>query len=266
MAILGFLCLEELQFGKEFWNSICYNTITMKKLKKFALLILSLLIISLIVDIFIFRGYFLADYTGSKKTYGDYSNKVSKISYSVKKLGNSNYYLTLDNNSFSPIYIWSYRNEELIQKFNDSILFQYASRYKIKFPLKETEYHYGFDCGTGVGMTAIRPFESFSLEVNYNYLLDFFDIRYDHYNEINLKDSVINDLFYNKPLFLEDNGKFLFVKNIAIGKKDSVKVNFYLPTFTFFRGEIIYAKSNEVKFSYLDLLNKIKERDSLYSY
>jgi hypothetical protein len=226
-----------------------------RTLKKIALWVTALSAIVLLVDVFLFRGIFLAKLVKSKE-FRKQISATANMSYKIEK-SDQTYVLTFENNSLQPYYFWTYRFEELIQEIPDSIFFSYAGRMQIFYPYFTTKLHYGFDCGTGVGMTAVRPLESFEIRKSYFELLGSDDYLYDHFEDSHPGDTIAQDLYHQKPLISLIDNKFKLLENPSIQKTDSVSVSFYLPVFSPLANELSYIQSNTIKFSYHDMVSEI---------
>lgn len=231
-----------------------------RKLTKIALALTATLILILLIDIFLFRGFFF-EKIFFEKDYGELHEAPTNVHYNIQKKGD-NYTFTFKNNSYKPYYFWTYRWEKVIQKVPDTLFFIYARRIQIDYPHLSTEFYYGFDCGTGVGMTAIRPQESFQIDLSYQELLDGHYYIYEHINAMNELDSIAKDLYHQKPLVKIVNNRFTILENESIKNTDSVNIRFYLPIFSPVKGHLSYVKSNPIKVSYLDIVKEIKKEQA----
>lgn len=129
---------------------------------------------------------------------------------------------------------------------------------QITYPHFSTDFEYGFDCGTGVGMTAICPRESFRIEKTYKELLENYDYTYDHFKEEDSLGIITNDLYHQKPLIELVEHEFKILENASVKRQDSVDVRFYIPVFSPIKGDLYYIKSNTIKFSYFDIIEHMR--------
>jgi len=208
--------------------------------------------IFILLDISIFRGFFTI--------HSIPSNCKLKYEYSIKKLPNQNFRFQFKNKSLLPFYIWTYKNNALLQEVSDSIFFNYATRFKISLPSdvyqsqnifnEIKDYYYGVDCGTGLGETLIKPLEKFDLTLNYEQLLHKSSWNIRIWNHI---DYVSTDVLNNERIY-SSTQKYALTDSQNILPTDSLEFEFYLPAFCLFTRNPSYAASNKIKISYLDLL------------
>ena len=237
-----------------------------KALKTTLILYIPAVFFCVLLDVFLFRGFFLSEFI-SDDEYGKMTEPPTNLHYEIRKKGDE-FTLKFENESLVPHYFWTYRWNELMQKVPDSVFFAYAGRMQFTYPHLSTELNYGFDCGSGVGMTAIRPRESFEITKSYSELVESYYYIYDHFNQLERTDSIAKDLFHQKPLVTLVDNKFKLLENKFVRKSDSIEVKFYLPIFSPVKGHISYIVSNPIKFSYFDVIEQMKknqkERERYY--
>jgi hypothetical protein len=122
--------------------------------------VLCLLAVLIMVDLHLLRGYYLGGclFVPEERFRGNFTFTVTKNAEGTLDL-----YLANNDLRYYPLIV--YRNEALFFNLTDSVIFEYAHRYTL---LDRGEKIFdtggGFDCGTGIGLALIRPFESFHLK------------------------------------------------------------------------------------------------------
>ncbi len=221
-----------------------------------------------IIDLYVFRGYFstpLFDASFNNYTFESKEIKNTDCEFTIEKNKNL-YILTFENNSFKPFLIWTYRWDTPFFKINDTTFFQHT-RLKANFPKYKNSYKYGLDCGSDAGDFSINPYEKFSVKFNNQEILNL--AYWGAYHQYNEKNDTIMDLIYNKPL-IHINGRkntFKLFKRNDISKKDSIAMQLYFPLFSYNNKELFYVKSNYIKLSYKDIINKlVKEKSQVFNH
>ncbi|CAL2081241.1 hypothetical protein [Tenacibaculum sp. 190524A05c] len=235
----------------------------MKKFVKIVIYV-TILVISLILsDLYILRGKFSHIYLFPFSNKPIASKEVQSKDLALEILKKSDKYLfNFRNKSIKPFFVWTYRNDKTIFEVNDSVL-RYHYRLIPDLPEFKNKYEYGLDCGTGAGSFTINPFEKFSSEVTHNQVLN--PYYWGAYHQNNKSGDTINDLLYNKPLLIVYHRKntFKVFDRQDITSKDSLRVQLYLPVFSFDHNELSYIKSNYIKLSYKKIIERmiIEESD-----
>lgn len=228
----------------------------MKKLFKIILSLIAICFIAILIDLYAFRGYFTPDLLYLIKSKNLKVKEIENIDCNlfIKKEGDF-YNLTFDNISYKTFLTWTYRDENLLFKVNDSIFFQHI-RYKSHFPKYKNDYHYGLDCGTGAGYFTINPYESFKIKSTYKELIKF--IYWESVHQYNTINDTVKDLIYNKPLLLTNRWeKFKVFERNDLSERDSTDVEFYIPLFSINHKKLFYVKSNKIKLSYKDIIDNL---------
>ena len=222
----------------------------MKDLFKLIPLVVAL-VLCIALDLNLTRGYFLSKITPEPQM-GNVANGNLGIKYEVTKKANGQYQFSLKNQSIFPkfffLYIW--RSNQLFYTLEDSTIFFYGSRTKINYPILEREDSYGFDCGTGLGVATINPFESFTEKKSYEELTKFHNFRSLLTFE---KSNKLYDLFCRAPLakLAKD---IQWIDSCPLTYQDSVEVRFFLPVYSIFTGKQHNVYSNPIRLSYLDMI------------
>ena len=223
----------------------------MKKFVKIVIGIFTFFSILIIIDFYIYRGYFYQEFCSSSfVSYEDRKVVDSEnLQLNIRK-SDSSFHINFKNKSLRPYFVMTYR-WDINFPVNDSIFFLH-SRSKTYYPMLKTEYDYGMDCGTGVGYFSINPLENFKQEIGYHKLIKE-HLVYDHRKTSD--NDTINDLFYNKPLIIskDDESPYLIDRD-DLTAKDSLSLRLYIPVFSYNYGKLIYVKSNKIKVSFLDII------------
>lgn len=117
----------------------------------------------LFIDVHIFRAYYTAPYILDPfgKTYESFEGRMT---YTVNENSDGLYDFEIKNNSFGYHPIILYRDDVWFD-LNDTVFFNYAGRFKLTGTRNKLfDTGGGFDCGTGISIALIRPFESFQLK------------------------------------------------------------------------------------------------------
>ncbi|MEZ4886339.1 MAG: hypothetical protein R3E32_16505 [Chitinophagales bacterium] len=217
-----------------------------------------LLLLCVFADLQFTRGYFLK-YVTAMPQMGEITEDIlGSFEYHIQKKENGNFDCTIRNNSIFPVNLIVYRNEAFFYNIEDSTLFDvgYATRVRLNLPHGIVEENSGFDCGTGIGLATINPFEKFQQE-------DIFEtLANDHFIQSSLLEPIINgDSLLAIPPLIFDKTKSNFVftgtDKRNVNYKDSLELKFYLPIYSIFTGKQFNLYSNCIKLSYLDLIERI---------
>ncbi|WP_299839209.1 hypothetical protein [uncultured Tenacibaculum sp.] len=234
----------------------------MKKLFKITLYIFFIILGFTLFDLYAFRGYYTnicisKIYNYDFEIEGKETNELTLKIINEKKL----YNIHFKNKTAKPFFVWTYRNDEVAFKVNDSV-FRYQYRLNLDIPEFKNKYEYGLDCGTGAGSFSINPYESFTSKIPHEKLLD--PYYWGTYHQKNNNGDTINDLIYNKPLLLVYYRKntFKVFNRTDITDKDSIYAQLYLPVFSYNRKDLSYIKSNYINLSYKDIVNRMIQENS----
>ncbi|WP_075342904.1 hypothetical protein [Tenacibaculum agarivorans] len=229
----------------------------MKKLKKIVITFLSLTSLFVLVDLYVFRSYYLPTFLNNLYDWETSSQEIESEDLSIEITKENNLYeINFKNTSIKAFLVWTYRYDQLLFKMNDSI-FRYRYRLKVNTPHFKNDYEYGLDCGTGAGSFSINPYESFSSKVTRQELLD--PYYWGAYHQNNKNGDTINDLIYNKPLLIVNHRENTFevIKRKDITEKDSIDAQLFLPFFSYNHQKLSYAKSNYIKLSYPKIIERM---------
>ncbi|MGB1243334.1 MAG: hypothetical protein ACPG49_12475 [Chitinophagales bacterium] len=228
----------------------------LKRLFKIISLLAFILLCLVFADLKLTRGYFFM-YLVATPQMGKFADDFEgSFEYTIKKKANGNFDFRLQNKSIFPVNLILYRNDKFFYALDDSTLFDYAERAKLNFPIKVRGQGHGFDCGTGIGLATLNPFEEFDLELSYKELLENFSLYQDLTFEIIRNDSTLwVDCIHLQPILaISKQKKYSLLKDTKITQKDSVYVEHYLPVYSIFTGKQFNVYSNSIKLSYLDML------------
>ncbi|PHN07196.1 hypothetical protein [Flavilitoribacter nigricans] len=229
----------------------------MKWVQRFFIILSVALGILLTLDLRYTRGYFLGRLVPLTQMYAS-AGTMSSVSYRVERVRPGVLRFQLTNRSFFPKFFWIYRDNDLQFKLTDSTLFEYAGRIVFDSPYKKSVESYGFDCGTGLGLASINPWENFSLEKTERSIYHRF--QFDRMLSVR-RDSIFYDPIHLEPLMTIKKGAgWVWHPAASLDPQDSVSVRFYLPVHAPFSGKRYDVVSNPVKFSYLDLIDGWREQ------
>lgn len=233
----------------------------MKKVLKIAKVVIALFLVLILIDLYVFRGYFNVDIF--RRYFADYSERKEiqsdNLEFKIQK-SDSSFLINFRNKSLKPYFVKTYRWKV---KFpvNDSIFFLHL-RSKSYYPKLRDDYGDGMDCGTGIGYFSINPLESFEQEIGYYELIKN-HLSYDHRKKT--QGDTINDLFYDKPLIISKKDQLPYqINRDDLTEKDSLSLRLYIPVYNYNYNQLIYVKSNKIKVSYLDVIKndiQVKKED-----
>ena len=223
------------------------------KYLKYILILLLILISIFLIDMKTTRHYFLSKITTEIDFGGNYEED-DEIQYTIQKIDSTEYKVRIKNKSWHPHYLTGYRHDEIFYQLNESDLFNLASRKRIKYKNDTLNFHYGFDCGTGLGIFSINPKENFEDTRSLGALTNHFNLT----NYVFKIDSIYYSRINNKPLLRIDKlGELHWInENKKHLKGSSIKIQFALPYYSVLNGEAKVAYSNELTLNYIDLLEK----------
>lgn len=237
-------------------------------LLKYCFVVASLLTLILLccifTDLYFTRGFFL-NYLVASPQMGELTNDFEgEFEYTIHKKANGNFGFRLQNKSIFPFNLILYRYgspniyNHYFYSLPDSTLFDYATRAKLNYPINVKKQGYGFDCGTGIGVATLNPFEEFDLEMSQDELLEHIDLFQDLTLTLHRNDSTfLVDFIYLEPIVVQSNQEeYSLVRDSKITEKDSVDVEFYLPVYSIFTGKQFDIYSNCIRFSYLDMITE----------
>jgi hypothetical protein len=132
------------------------------------------------LDVHVLRGFCLGQYFFLK----DYSGVNDNFDYNITENGDGSFDVELRNKTLMYYPVVAYRDGPFFRETNTSIL-RYAGRYELTASDSIVfDTGGGFDCGTGLHVVLIRPFESFRLlKVN---AIELFDSEQYVYHLINV--------------------------------------------------------------------------------
>lgn len=209
------------------------------------------------IDLYAFRGYYSSNVLALFSDKSD-SIGVADFDYKITPLGNDFFKFKIKNKSLLPAYVLTYRYDQLLYQLDDTKAIQLGLRSKILSPERLGDASYGFDCGTGLGMVSINPYENFEDTISYEQLLQ-------SYNLINQLSTVIKDTvfdpFHHQVLFYWDENKtMIWNQDMERLNTDSIELQFFLPTHSITDGKQLNAYSNVLKISYIDIVKYNKQR------
>ncbi|MEE4000308.1 hypothetical protein V1T75_08155 [Tenacibaculum sp. FZY0031] len=226
----------------------------MKKLIKFALTILSFLIIFILVDLYVFRGYFSDLYLGPFYENNLKTEEIISNDLELKIIKQKNIYeINFKNKTLKPYFIWTYR-WNVYFPVNDSI-FSFHYRFNANFPEHKDEFDYSVSCSTGLNTFTINPLESFQNKLNYKQIVNL--VYWPYYHHQKIKNDTIMDLIHGKPLLFNNDKVMKIFERNDISKRDSINLKFYLPVFNYNNQNLIYVKSNNIKIAYKDIVENL---------
>ncbi len=220
----------------------------MKKIIKIISIQFLLFFILILIDLYVFRGYYTSEIIINPNMWVD--NQDYDCNLKIEK-DNKNYIFRLTNKSICPKYFTNYRNDELFQKLGDTLPLLYLE--KNLGDLYSEGYYPHFDCGTGLGLTSINPFDSFEIRKTYNDIIN--------ENSHNL----IKTIELNKPIKSFSKKQIDSIINNefkSISEKDSIDVEYYLPMISFVSKNSLYVVSNKINLSKKDLFIRYMKRNS----
>lgn len=205
----------------------------------------------IIIDLYVFRGFYSSEIIINPNH--PFITENNSCCFKIKKETDDKYIFTFKNYSLFPKYLMNYRNEQYFQSVHSDLFFNYIDA--IIFPAYGTDYNLNFDCGTGLGLSSINPFESFKVEMTYKEIIE----------DISWLDILSNSMYleerysFEKPFYdLEyDEIDSLIVEvsqNVLI--TDSVQVEYFVPLYSFVSKDRINMESNKVTVSMKDILDE----------
>jgi hypothetical protein len=230
----------------------------LKNIYKVSILLISaiavLLIGSLIFDIYFYRGR-TVDFDDEKITLGSFVEESyinGNFKYRISQLPPDKYIVELENTSIEPYLFWLYEYPDWGNSLMDSIVIKYARRFKIysKGEIISNKSLAQFDCGSGLGVSIIRPYECFRDTLTSKELFGMISFR-----------SFLKVLPDNKYLN-KITGSIIEDKNISLDSlsvnfqdlsSDSLDIEFILPVISYMNYKHSIVVSNKIKIH----LNKI---------
>ncbi|WP_196896039.1 hypothetical protein [Aureivirga marina] len=227
-----------------------------KGLRKRILIQLSIFISILIIDLYVFRGYFSSSVIISPNEWNYEIDRSSKLSITKN---NNKYLFNYNNNSLSPKYVLNYRSGKKLMKFNDTIFF-YSLR-KNLFPNYDTDYSNSFDCGTGLDLISINPFDSYKIEKTYQEIIN--ECSYsDYFKKTEYFQKKFPKQF--KHLKYHQIDSLIIKEKDFISNKDSVKVEYFIVMYSYLSKDRLRTVSNKINVSLKDLFESYIERTDKY--
>ncbi len=237
----------------------------MKKFIKVFFTIFFVIVLLIVIDLHMFRGYFsdlyLTPFYNEDMNTEEVESNDLQLNIFKK---DDRYHICFKNKTAKPFFVWTYRNDEILFKVNDSV-FRYHYRLIPDIPEFKDKFDYGLDCGTGAGSFSINPYESFSSKISHKQFLD--PYYWGAYHQNNTSSDTINDLIYNKPLLIVHHRKntFKVFNREDITDKDSLSAQLYLPVFSYNGKNLHYIKSNYIDIAYKDIIDRmIKEKGEVF--
>lgn len=238
------------------------------------LTIASLLIIAslIIYSVFILRGR--GEYSsyggfdpleGIVKSVRPYINGVptgseeasTDLVYSLNKIPEGRVERKITNHSWRPFLVTMHEFKGWKYTLPDEFLLNYATRYMIRNPRTELEVDsgIGFDCGTGLGMTLIRPGETFLDTVEFEKLMPWGSLRYQlTFQESGRAFDRLTGAFIGDPL--EKRDQYDEASLLTMVPDDELEVCLFLPVTDYFSGEPARVYANEFTVGRWELLEK----------
>ena len=208
----------------------------------------------ILLDMKITRLYFLSNITTEIDFGGDYEES-DEIEYTIQKNDlTADYKIRIKNKTWLPYYLLGYRNDEIFYQLNETDLFNLASRKRINYYRDTLNFHYGFDCGTGLGMFSINPKEVFEDTRSLEDLTNHFNLT----DYLFRKDSIYYARINRKPIFkIKETGQLNWIiPNKNLLKEDSIKIQFALLYYSVITGKAKVTYSNELVLNYIELLER----------
>ena len=174
-----------------------------------------------LIDLTYMNGQFFLMLCPNPKL-GEMAQHSMPMSYNIRINSNGDYIFTMENNSPIPKILYGHKLIDSTLKLTTNDLFNLASRVQINTSGLEYKDGYGFDCGTGLGLMTINPYQQFQQIVS--------------------KRVILKWLSYPKL-----TGKF---ENCF---EDSIKVRFFLPSYSIINGLQSNTYSNSISISTKDL-------------
>jgi hypothetical protein len=231
----------------------------LKYIYKVSILLISviavLLIGSLIFDIYFYRGR-TVDFGDEKITLGSFVEESyinENFKYRISQLPPDKYIVELENTSIEPYLFWLYEYPNWGNSLMDSIVIKYARRFKIysKGGIISNKSFAQFDCGSGLGVSIIRPYEYFRDTLTSKELFgmvnfrSFFKVLPDNKYLNKITGSIIED----KNISLDS-----LSVNFQDLSSDSLDIEFILPVISYMNYKHSIVVSNKMKI-HLDKIN-----------
>lgn len=212
------------------------------------------------VDVFIVKGQIGCDVPSSISVLSN-DNVVSgnfDVKYEIIVISDDSLELYIRNNSIKPYYFWAYEFKNWEFERPDKIIFDYASRsriYNFNDDLIFDETGQGFDCGTGLGITKIAPFDRFRKKVHRRFFVEKFDVHslfkeIDNENILNLVDGRTYYIGNQSKEEIEEELNYCLHKY----KDQIVELDFSLQVVSYIGNIHSLVVSNKIKYFYSELL------------
>jgi hypothetical protein len=169
----------------------------------------------------------------------DYNKPSKHLSYTLTELTDGHYERKITNLSWRPFLVTMYEFEDWRYNLPDEMLLRYASRYVVRNNRTDLEIDsgIGFDCGSGLGMTLIRPWETFVDTVGFEEITP--DVYLRHQLRF-LKSGYAHDLLTGTQIGDPLQGKldqYDGASLLTMVPDDALEVRLYLPVADYFTGE-----------------------------
>lgn len=190
----------------------------------------------------------------------DSTQPSEHLAYTLTELINSRYERKISNRSWRPFLVTMYEFKDWRYSLPDEKLLRYASRYVVRNKRTDLKIDsgIGFDCGSGLGMTLIRPWETFV-------------------DTVGLEELMPRVFFRNQLAFLESGKAFDHLTGTAIGDPqgdlaqydaaslmtmvpdDELEMRLYLPVIDYFNGKLARVYANGLSVGRWKLLEREME-------
>ena len=241
----------------------------MKKVIKILIIFSVFIFILYLFDLYATRSYFLANEFREYPTYRSIKNENLDVIFHIKKTNTDSIELIFKNNSIKPLYFTHYRHGEnltqsIFYPLGKQTFFNNSRVFIPEFDKPIEQNYIGFECGTGLGVSSIKPYESFKKEVK---LSDFYEMI-ELLNTLTLSED--NSLIERKhhqsigyfKSFELNNVKFEWNKEILLSHSDSINFQLYTPIHSLFSKSQTIVYSNIIKVPYLEIIeSKIKKSE-----
>jgi len=203
----------------------------------------------------------LTRYNHTPQTAYDYASPSPHLVYSLTELADARYERRITNESWRPFLVTIYEFKEWQYELPDEMLLRYAGRYVIKNQRTDLKIDsgFGFNCGSGLGMTLIRPWERFVDTVDFKGLMPFVSIGDqlafpdDNFAFDRLTGTRIGDPSRERSQYKETSLP-------AMLPNDALEVRLYLPVMDYFTGEPARVYANGFLIGRWEMLERMATR------
>ncbi|MEM1358048.1 MAG: hypothetical protein AAGF89_07610 [Bacteroidota bacterium] len=187
--------------------------------------------------------------------YGDYIGKNEELAYLITPLEDGQFFFRIENTSNTPFYLTMYEYGGWEYQLDEEKLFWYARRLELMDSSKKIVDHvnHGFDCGTGLGVTLIRPREVFERLITLEELSQLADpmtyLKMD--SDSTVVDILTGQIFRSPTGSCGSSNRAMLCQQLLANE---FSVRFSFRVMSYWRGEISDVYSNPIYFSREDVL------------